>query len=263
MWSAERQPFDTNHIIINMGGISEDSINILKQTSDNGKTWEIIEESEKYNKTSVNRIFFNPQNDDVIYAGYLKSTDGGKTWIDLERMVSAMSPTNGNIVYEIGINSVYMSENAGETWTKITDGITTSRRGIVDYTDPYVLYVGTFSDGLYRINAKDKSKVALNNGLVKSEGVLNIKDISQDPGNPEHFVCGGANNWTYAKNTGFFESFDSGKTWKSVEGLPGSRDVWAVEFHPDSDIPKVYIGTSAGTFVYEWKNNPANSSYIN
>jgi len=263
VWAAERQPSNTNHIIVCMGGISADSTHILKRSTDNGKTWNIIEESEKFNTSSVNRIFFHPQNDTVIYAGYLKSVDGGETWTELERMVSSMSPTNGNIVYNIGTDSVYVSEDAGATWDKVADGIITSRRGTVDYTDPYILYIGTFSNGLYKIDAKAKTKTAINTGLVESEGVLNIKDISQDSTNPMHFVCGGANNYTYAKNAGFFESFDGGQTWSVVEGLPGSRDVWTVEFHPNPDVSKVYVGTSAGTFVYEWTKNPANSKYIN
>lgn len=257
VWAAERDPSDTNHIIICMGGISSTSIHALKRSTDNGKTWSLIEESESYNTTKVNRIYFHPSNNDIIYAGYLKSTDGGETWSALEKPVSAMSPSNGDIVYNIESESISLSEDGGETWTEVANGFTTSKRGTVDYTDPYTLYVGSFSSGLYKIDAENKTKTAINDGLEKSEGVLNIKDVSQDPANPLHLVCGGANNYTYAKSAGIFESFDGGETWSVVEGLPGSRDVWTVEFHPI--LPRVYIGTSAGTCVYEWKNNPSNA----
>lgn len=257
-WAAEKDPSNTDHIIICMGGISSTSIHTLKRSTDNGKTWSLIEESEEYNTSKVNRIYFHPQNNDIIYAGFLKSSDGGESWEGLEKSVSAMAPTNGNIVYNIESESIFISEDGGETWTEIANGFTTSKRGIVDYTDPYILYVGSFSSGLYKIDAESKTKTSINNGLVSSEGILNIKDISQDPANPLHLVCGGANNYTYAKSAGIFESFDGGASWSVVEGLPASRDVWTVEFHPNPEIPKVYIGTSAGTFVYEWENNPAN-----
>lgn len=262
VFAAEKDPSDSNHIIICMGGISGDSIHALKRTTDNGKTWSVIPESETYSKWSgINRIYFHPDNSDIIYAGYLKSIDGGETWEDLGVMVSAMSPTNGDIVYNIGTSAVSISTDGGSTWEQVADGITTSQRGLVDSTDPYTLYVGTFNSGLYKIDANTKTKTAINSGMKKSEGILNIKDIAQDPSDPKHLICGGANNYTYAKSEGIFESLDGGESWRVVEGLPGSRDVWVVEFHPA--LPKVYIGTSAGTFIYEWKNNPANGSGIN
>ena len=48
-----------------------------------------------------------------------------------------------------------------------------------------------------------------------------------------------------------YESFDGGKNWHIVSGLTGSCDVWSLAFHPN--LPRVYIGTSSGTFVYEYE----------
>ena len=50
---------------------------------------------------------------------------------------------------------------------------------------------------------------------------------------------------------GIFQSFDRGKTWHTVTGITGNADVWTLEFTPNGD--KVYIGTSGGTFIFEWE----------
>ena len=187
VYAAEKDPSDFNHIIICMGGIASNSTEALKRSTDNGKTWSVVPESEAYSRWSgINRIYFHPDNSDIIYAGYLKSIDGGETWEDLGVMVSAMSPTNGDIVYTIGTNTVSISTDGGTTWTQVADGITTSQRGLVDSADPYTLYVGTFNSGLYKIDAKAKTKTAINNGMKESENILNIKDVAQDPSNSKH-----------------------------------------------------------------------------
>lgn len=262
VWAAEKDPENSNHIIICMGGINTASSSALKRSTDNGKTWSVISESTAHKSwAGINRIYFSPENSGVIYAGYLKSEDGGETWQEMGRMVSAMSPTDGNVIYSISGSdnaTVSISTNGGATWENVVSGVSSSMRGVVDSRDPYTLYMGTFTGGLLKIDAKNKTKTYINNGMVKSEGVLNIKDIAQDPTNPLHLIAGGANNYTYAKSGGLFESFDGGENWQVVSGIPASRDIWTVEFHPT--LPKIYVGTSAGTFVYEWKNNPANKN---
>ena len=81
---------------------------------------------------------------------------------------------------------------------------------------------------------------------------LPIYKVTQNPKNHDHLVCGGANNVDYKCMPGIFESYDRGNTWHLVPGITGSVDVWNVEFHPE--LPKVFIGTSSGTFVYEYEN---------
>ena len=259
VWAAEKDPSDSNHIIICMGGIGPSSTDALKRSTDNGKTWTVIPESKSETLgrrwSGMNRIYFHPDNNDIIYAGWLKSTDGGETWTDLGKMVSVMSK-DGSVLYSLDHTSVSISTDGGTTWTEVAKGFTSSQRGIADAENPYILYMGTFSGGLLKIDAQNKTYTNKSQGMVASEGSLNIKDVDQDPSNPDHLVAGGANNYTYAKSGGIFESFDRGQTWQVVEGLPASRDIWTVEFHPT--LKKVYIGTSAGTFVYEWEKNPAN-----
>ena len=229
---------------------------MLKQSRDNGKTWKDISEAQGHIEEigNINRIYFHPENPDTIYAGILKSTDGGETWFALDKTVSAMAPSNGEVVYSVEDSVIYKSVDGGNEWTIFASGIKSLQRCTVDINNPHKIYVGTFSAGLYIIDSENgTTHITEQNGLINSEGILNIKEIAQDPKNSEHLVCGGANNYTFAKSAGLFESFDGGKTWVHVEGLPGSGDVWTLEFHPT--LSKVYIGTSAGTFVYEWEKN--------
>jgi photosystem II stability/assembly factor-like uncharacterized protein len=125
----------------------------LFQTTDGGQTWKKV--LYKDENTGASDVEIDPSNPDVIYAsmwevregpwedgnevngtggGLFKSTDGGGTWRpltnglpkDLSQLYVAIAPTDSKRLYATvgsasGALGVYRSNDAGESWSKITD----------------------------------------------------------------------------------------------------------------------------------------------
>ncbi len=255
--SIARNPQNQEHLIKNIGhwGIN----NILAQSFDGGETWEHIPGTEE---KTLKGIWFHPQQPSIIYTGKNYSSDGGKTWEVLPKMVMAVSPIDGDIVYAIDNNRLYKSKDRGVSW-ELMEGTRASfsplppiQRVVPDLFEKDKLWLGTRGQGIIVID-KDGDEIKRTiieeeQGLIKSEvsGEINISDIAQNPDDPEHLVAGGRDTKAGA-SPGLFETRDGGETWYVVPGMPGIRDIWKIAFHPQ--LPKIFTGTSAGTWVYEYK----------
>ena len=124
----------------------------LYKTADGGENWKLILSKGPY--TGVTDLAFDPRDPDVLYAathqrhrtvwalvnagpesGIHKSVDGGETWRELKsglpgddkgKMSLAVSPIKPDVVYatiELADREggFWRSENAGESWTKMSD----------------------------------------------------------------------------------------------------------------------------------------------
>jgi photosystem II stability/assembly factor-like uncharacterized protein len=125
----------------------------LFRSIDGGQTWQ--KAIYKDENTGASDVEIDPSNPDVIYAsmwevregpwednnefngtggGLFKSTDGGNTWHpltkglpkDLAQIYVAVAPTNSQRLYATvgsasGALGVYRSDDAGESWSQITD----------------------------------------------------------------------------------------------------------------------------------------------
>ncbi|WGH74707.1 glycosyl hydrolase [Tenacibaculum tangerinum] len=177
-------------------------IGILKST-DKGKTWKNMGLTDSHH---IGRILINPNNSDEVIVGVIghlysannergifKTTDGGKTWtntlfinentgiIDVQ-----YAPNNFNILYAAawererkawnfdgdGKNSaIYKSNDAGTTWTKISEnngfpnGDGVGRIGLAVY-DENTVYA--FHDSQFR-RKKDDKKEDDSNALTKED----------------------------------------------------------------------------------------------
>lgn len=238
-----RNPFDENNILVNVGQSSTGFV--LKESKDNGETFENIEGTEGYNTTN---IYYNKDKEGVIYAKEIISYDGGLSWQKSDYLIYAVSPINGNIVYGVGNNKIYKSSDMGKTWSElylISDGF---QNIVPDLKVEDKLYVGFFTGGM-RIYENNTFGVV--NTSTDGYSMNYIFDIAQDPKNEKHLLAGGVNNSTLSPTEGIFESYDGGLSWYLVKGLPHGRDIWRIKFHPN--LKRAYISTSAGTFIYEYE----------
>ncbi len=203
--------------------------------------------------------YWHAQDPNVIYAGNERSDDGGRTWKSIPMVINAVAPSNNDIVYSQSNNTVYMSEDRGETWTRVVQRVQGTDNGKeirVDMDDPYRIYVGTNQTNLWIINTKTgemKNKTE-SSGLVRTSIIgqnISIEGIAQNPRNHDHIIVGGRGFVNAEPTPGIYESFDRGETFRLIK-MPPPADIWEIEFHPTR--PQVFIATSGGTFVYEYEN---------
>lgn len=123
----------------------------------------------------------------------------------------AVSPTNNNYIYTGSDDGqVYVTKNAGTSWTKITTGLPVLWTTFVktDRTNPEIAYVG-FSG--YRYGVKDAHIYKTTNGGTTWTRISNnlpqvpVNDIEIDPAN--------ANVLYLATDIGVYYSTNGGTTW--------------------------------------------------
>ncbi len=241
-------PRNPDRVICNVGTWQK---SVLKESLNGGMSYVELLGTES---SPPKCIAFHQSNPDIIYAGQVVSYDNGNTWMKSKIKIEAVSPHNSDIVYGASGDKVYVSYNCARDWECFNQTVISGMQRIrPDLTEEGKLYVGTFLNGFWILTGNAAKHITDENGLVKSAGdKLPIMDIAQDPQNPLHLLAGGVDNYVHAVSAGLFESLDGGESWRVVDGITGSKDIWVIEFHPTR--PLAFIGTSAGTFVYEYDN---------
>lgn len=249
VWSCHdivMDPNDSQHLYAKVGDWGGNLI--IEESTDGGATWTQIEGT---GGNIGGELDYNNKNDQVIYAGKLRSTDNGETWTPLTKTIAAVSPVDNNVVYAIGGSKIYKSTDMGDTWTPlkpiIGDGI---QLITADGLKSDRLWVGTFNNGMYRIDGDVATHIGSDKLEASVNGNYGIFQIVQDPNNPFHYFAGGCDNTAHGPGAGVFESFDGGDTWALVPGMPGMRDIWRMNINPVK--PLVYVCTSNGIMVYDW-----------
>lgn len=223
---------------------------VLKESLNGGRSYVELPGTEC---SPPNLIEFHKTNSDIIYAGKLISYDNGASWRKSKAAVLAVSPFNSDVVYGTVSDKVYVSYNCGKDWECFNNTVISGmQRMSADISEDGKVYVGTFTNGMYIITKDSAVHITEENGLKKSAGgVIPIMDIAQDYDNPKHLLAGGVDNYKRTVSAGLFESYDGGESWRVVDGIGNGKDIWVIEFHPLKKA--AYIGTSSGTYVYEYE----------
>lgn len=107
--------------------------NKVKKTSDNGKSWKIIENGLPQEDVLRNRIFINPHNNKEIFlcssSGLYKSSNAGENWISTgmkeDILQFIVNPKNKDIFYVLTRDGLFLSKNSGETWGRFDNNLPT------------------------------------------------------------------------------------------------------------------------------------------
>jgi photosystem II stability/assembly factor-like uncharacterized protein len=221
-------------------------------SSDGGRQWQLL-----YNfgrpKLFVDHIIVDPRNSKVLYVGahrhnlpggFFKSTDGGVTWKESEQLKNealhslAQSDSNPNTLIAGTFNTIFRSDDAGETWkqlpTTTTPGLLHVESLAIDPRTTNIIYAGTFYLP-YKTEDGGQTWKSIKNGIIDDSDIFAI-DI--DPRDPNHIIASAC--------SGIYETKTAGDSWRKVQGIPSqSRRTRAILQHPS--VPgMVFAGTTEG-----------------
>ncbi|MGM0947169.1 MAG: WD40/YVTN/BNR-like repeat-containing protein [Bacteroidota bacterium] len=213
------------------------------RSEDGGKTWEKTLGDEEW--TGVADIVMDPRDPKVIYAatwqrhrtvaaymgggekgGVHKSTDGGKTWIELKnglpagvtgKIGLAISPQNPDYVYATielirRSGGVYLTTDQGASWEKMSDAVAGA-------TGPHYyqeVYASPHDFGtIYLIDVR--MQVSYDHG--KTFELLNTFSTHSDS-HSLNFIEDEPDFLLLGTDGGIYQTMDGAKTWKYFDNLP-------------------------------------------
>ncbi len=243
-------PQNPNDMLSNLGNWSTGD---YVRSLDGGKTWTYLTDSQgnRINGAIGQGAYYPEKN--IIYTGSYTSYDNGETWQKNERNF-IVSPVDKNVIYSTGEREVFRSDDGGKTFVKIGEPISSIKGCMADVHDAKTFWVGCYDGTIVKFEDTKRTTFNEGNGLSKWGDVMyTITTIGQDPKNKDHLVAGGKCTYQGLKSPGLYETWDGGKTWEIVPGMPGTKIFTSLVFSPVSD--EIFIGTcSNGTFIYEYEN---------
>ena len=190
----------------------------------------------------------DPNDHNTIFAGLsevFKSTDQGDTWIQISSLTNdssdklkaiAVAPSNSNFIYCSYLNSIYRTDNGGQSWVNIT--------GILPVSESYITYITVKNDDP---NTVWVAMGEYNENCVfeTTDGGLSWSDISD--GLPHLPVMCVIQNKQNSNETELYAATDRGIYVKT------GNDGWALF---SNGLPNVVVTEME---IYYDDNNPENS----
>jgi PKD repeat protein len=256
-------------------------VGVLKST-DGGASWNTTGLAWNLNQNlRVHRLMMHPNNPEILFAatsgGLWKTNNGGLVWYmvlnggirDLE-----FHPTNPDIIYA-GRNRIYRSEDGGEDWDSVNDGMPSSSQVgrislAVSPDEPdmvYALLTNNSTNGLLGVYRSEDAGVSfelrtdtpnLLSGDIEGagsggQGWYDLA-LAVSPINANNVFVGGVNVWE-SNNGG--SSFDMNAHW--VYDTPGTNyvhaDIHQLEFFGN----RFYAATDGGL----WSSTNYGNSFTN
>lgn len=232
----------------------------VERSVDGGRTFSVVPDTASTQKGSM---LFAPDADGdyrYIYAGNVVSTNAGQMWRDIPAgmLIAAVDPVNPARVYAWDTSSIFISEDAATSWTKVLD---------LDITDPLRIK-GNYLKATAQSSSGGRLYLGSNNGVFvfdlathacqfrtfehgfvnNVDGHLTIMSVAADPNNDDTVyagdlnLAGGVGAWA-------FRSLDAGESWSqmSFDGSFGVRKVRGIGVDRTSTV---WVFTDNGPFRY-------------
>jgi photosystem II stability/assembly factor-like uncharacterized protein len=237
----------------------------LYMTTDGGDAWTKTLGDDEW--TGVTDIVIDPRNADVLYAatwqrhrtvaaylgggpgsGVHKSTDGGKTWMELKNGIPsqnkgkiglAISPQNPDIVYaaielDHTEGGLFMTDNEGASWKKMSDMVSGG-------TGPHYyqeLYASPHHFGrIYLMNVRT---------IVSDDHGRTYRNISErNKHSDNHALAFRSDDPDYllmGSDGGIYETYDHGDNWRYIPNLPLTQ-YYKVAVDNEKPFYNMYGGT--------------------
>ena len=211
----------------------------LYKTTDGGTSWKRVLGNDKW--TGVTDIMIDPRNPQILYAA---------TW-DRHRTVAALMGGGPG-------TALYRSDDGGENWTKLTNGLPKSNMGKIGITispqNPDVVYAAIELDrtqgAVYRSSNRGASWTKMSDTVSGGTGPHYYQELYASPHEFDRL---------YLMNVRVLTSGDGGKTFVQLKEQDKHSDNHAIVFKKD-DPNYIMLGTDAG--IYETFDNAETWRYI-
>jgi photosystem II stability/assembly factor-like uncharacterized protein len=238
-------------------------------STDEGETWTLKDgtSGEKMHPFAA----FHPQKPENVYVGKFFSADTGDTWTELSRIVYAMFPGNGDIVYSASIGdgyamTLYKSLDKGQTWTTpyaVNTGYGSSRiqEMTVAPDDEDRIYVASEYHGVFIWDGVSWSSKGEAQGLLKDTfNRYSCQKVVVDPNEPNVVYVGKAVPHLGHSN-GVFMSKDKGESWETITNELGPDfNLTALSVNPNDGA--LFLGSSSGNYKCYPKNETIQESVV-
>ena len=211
----------------------------LYKTTNGGTSWKRVLGNDQW--TGVTDIMIDPRNPQILYAA---------TW-DRHRTVAALMGGGSG-------TALYRSDDGGENWTKLTEGLPESNMGKIGITispqNPDVVYAAIELDrksgAVYRSSNRGASWTKMSDTVSGGTGPHYYQELYASPHEFDRL---------YLMNVRVLTSGDGGKTFVQLKERDKHSDNHAIVFKKD-DPNYIMLGTDAG--IYETFDNAETWRYI-
>jgi len=203
------------------------AVGLLYRSEDGGAHWRRLNPGFPLRGVSLDNIVVDPHG--VVYIGYwevrdgggggvARSDDGGQTFT-IEKGIQgesvralAVSPSDPSALVAGSLSGVFLSRDAGKSWSSITAVGDPNLRYIesvaFDPRDPGVIYAGTWHLGWKTFTGGQKW-LPMHDGMIDDSDVMTLTVDSRSPKTVFATAC-----------TGIYRSEDGGGKWAKVPGIP-------------------------------------------
>jgi photosystem II stability/assembly factor-like uncharacterized protein len=233
------------------------SDNVLFKTENAGATSKVLFDSGG-SLFVGSKVTFNPIDPNVIYAGSFRSINAGDSWVRLNGIGSSLAINSKNpdrIFTSAYGRQVFVSENAGDTWSLLYEFKNALGLIAISTSDTSILYA-LANDSLYGVYKSTNSGVT----WERTNWAINVFTISSIAINPINAAT------VYAGTTddGIFKTTDGGVTWNQVLSTEWVHDI-AINPNDTTIVYAVtgdYLTPVVGN-VFKTTNNGISWSIIN
>lgn len=226
---------------------------LLYKSDDSGNSWMMLP-FPKRSFGEVGAILIDPIDSEHYLIGLVGASDGGLfesinagvTWKAVPALtglsvralaVSASAPSR----FVAGTTQgVYLSEDSGHNWTRISDPGNLEMLGItavaVDPQHPDTIYAGT-PHLPWKTTDGGKAWESIHSGMVDDSDVFSIYIDPRAPGRVFASAC-----------SGIYQSANGGEVWRKMMGIPNThRRTHVIRIDP-AEAGTIYAGTTLGLF---------------
>ena len=252
-------PNDPDHLFSITGHYGYSGDTIVIESTDGFESFDNIRAISESENLGIDYLKYHRQNSNIIYAGCMRSDDNGQNWkyiylnSDAENSelvyIKDVSDIDSNLVVGSSGKTLYYSTDCGDTWNSnvlaVSRVIDTLRFDLFDknkiwLTTAGILYTYDISTGVLT----DISSSAVGLSLIS------VDEIAQNPSDANHIMVTNRDLYTAQAVSRVYETFDGGKNWHTIKGLPKLVFTRYIHFHPSENV--AYISTQIGTMVYEY-----------